>query len=75
MYRNLLAEMIRNGVTRKDISEKIKRNLSNVGAKINYKSRFTLDEAYIIRDELFPHLTMEYLFEKIEIAEKEVANE
>lgn len=75
MYRNLLAEMVRSGITRKEISEKIKCNYGSITDKLNGKRSFTLDEACGIRENFFPNLSMDYLFKKLDVEEKEIINE
>jgi DNA-binding XRE family transcriptional regulator len=66
MYRNLEAEMIREGVTRKDLAEALGVRYATVIDKLKGRYSFTLDEAFIIRNKFFPHLSFEYLFERNE---------
>lgn len=63
MYRNLMAEMTRYGVTKKDIANFLKLRYPTVVDKTNGKSRFYLDEAFRIRNHFFPGCEMEYLFQ------------
>lgn len=64
MYRNLEAEMVRKGIKRKDISELLNVRYATVVQKLNGKYKFNLDEALIIKENCFPELSVEYLFEK-----------
>lgn len=62
MYRNLLAEMTRCGITKKDLAKFLRLRYPTVVDKTNGKSRFYLDEAFKIRNHFFPDCEMEYLF-------------
>jgi hypothetical protein len=66
-----MAEMVRKGITRKDISEKVKCSYNSVIVKLNGKSDFTLDEATIIKEKFFPDLSIDYLFKRFDVEEKE----
>lgn len=66
MYNNLEAEMVRFGVTRKDIAKLLQVRYATVIDKLKGRYSFTLDEAFAIRDKFFPHLQIEYLFKKEE---------
>ena len=63
MFRNLLAEMSRNRITRRDIadclgvSEKTARNYINGISKISWCDTLK------IKNTFFPELSLEYLFE------------
>lgn len=60
--RNLEAEMARNGIIKKDIVELIGKTYKTVQSKFNGKSEWTYEECVMIRDSLFPTLTLDYLF-------------
>jgi len=64
MFRNLKAEMARSGLTTQDIANILKIHRSTISAKINGKREFTLSEMQTIQKEIFPNLTIDYLFEK-----------
>lgn len=64
MYRNLEAEMAREGIKRKDLAEALGVRYATVIDKLKGRYSFTLDEAFIIRNKFFPHLNFEYLFER-----------
>ena len=63
MYRNLLAEMVRNNITKKQIAKFLDLRVATICDKMNGKYSFKLDEAFRIKKEFFPQLTIEYLFE------------
>lgn len=63
MYRNLEAEMVREGVTRKNLAEALNVRYATIIDKLKGRYSFTLDEAFVIRNKFFPHLSFEYLFE------------
>lgn len=62
MYRNLLAEMARKDITKKQIAKLLKVRDATISDKINGKYSFKLDEAFKIKKEFFPQLSIEYLF-------------
>ena len=64
MYRNLEAEMTRKGITKKDLAAQLKIPYTTLLDKFNGESRFWLDEALRIKKDVFPDLSIEYLFEK-----------
>lgn len=64
MLQNLKAEMARYSITSADIAKKISRSERNVRDKLNGEFQFTIEEAKIIKDELFPGMSLEYLFAK-----------
>lgn len=65
MYPNLLSEMARKGIKKKDLKKVIgtKRN-GTIYDKFNGKSYFTLDQAFLIQETFFPNHTVDYLFRK-----------
>jgi hypothetical protein len=64
MYKNLLAEMARNGVTRAQIAEVIGKSYNHAREKINGKFEFEYGEALAIQEKLFPGVDLKYLFER-----------
>lgn len=62
MYKNLEAEMVREGVTRNDLAKTLGVRYATVIDKLKGRYSFTLDEAFIIRNKHFPHFSIEYLF-------------
>ena len=53
MYRNLEAEMAREGITRKDLAETLGVRYATIIDKMKGRYSFTLDEAFIIRNKFF----------------------
>lgn len=66
MYRNLQAEMARNDISRRKLSELTGIKYSTISDKLNGKTKFDFDEALKIKTVAFPNLTLEYLFHKDE---------
>lgn len=63
--RNLSAEMARFGVSNAMLQSAIGcSSMKTVINKLNESTEFTIDEAFRIRDELFPGLRLEYLFQR-----------
>lgn len=62
MYRNLLAEMARKGISKKDIAVFMKVRYATIVDKVNGKYPFKVDEAFKIKQKFFPELTIDYLF-------------
>lgn len=61
-YPNLEKELEKLGLKRKDLAVILKVRSATVYDKLNGKYPFTLNEAVKIKDELFPSLTVDYLF-------------
>lgn len=72
MYRNLRAEMARNGLTMGDLAKALNVRRATISDKINGKYRFYYDECLKIKKTFFPDLSIEYLFEKDEEKRKVV---
>lgn len=66
MYRNLRAEMAREGIDYEDIAKALGVSQSTVSRKMNGQGKFFYDETLAIRNKFFPDCTLEYLFEKNE---------
>lgn len=60
---NLKAELKRRRITHAAVAEHLGMSLNNLGLKVNEKVRMTLDEAKAIRDEFFPGVPLDYLFQ------------
>ncbi|MCR2045524.1 helix-turn-helix transcriptional regulator [Anaerosalibacter massiliensis] len=63
MYKNLEAEMVRRGITRKDLAKSLDVRYATIIDKLKGRYSFTLDEAFKIKNKYFPTLSFEYLFE------------
>lgn len=66
MFKNLLAEMGRIGITKMDISRDLDYVYNTVQNKFKGKTEWVNSEMFAIRDKYFPDKTIEYLFEKEE---------
>lgn len=64
MFPNLKAEMVRNNITSLDLAKATRRTTRSINDKIAGRSEFTLNEALSIRNDIFPGMTVEYLFAK-----------
>lgn len=61
MFKNLEAEMVRNGISKEMIAEKLSISRKGLYLKLSGKTDFTLTEIKKIQ-ELMPQFTLEYLF-------------
>lgn len=62
MYNNLRAEMARRDVTISVMAQVAGKSERSMRDKIAGRSGFTMAECFRLRDQLFPGLSMEYLF-------------
>ena len=60
--KNLEAEMTRASISRKTIADLIGCSYRTIHARFNGEQGWTYGECVTIRDELFPQMTLEYLF-------------
>lgn len=74
MYRNLEAEMAREGILKKDISRCLDLRYATVIDKMKGRTQFSISEAFRLKDRFFPGLTIEYLFETSERTELNVTD-
>jgi len=63
MLNNLIAEMARKHINRSELAKLIGKSYNQTRARINGNSSFTIDEAILIQEKLFPDLDIKYLFE------------
>lgn len=66
MYRNLEAEIARNGFTKKELADKLGMRYATLVDKLNGKYPFYLEQALQIKEVVAPDCELEYLFTKIE---------
>jgi len=64
MYRNLIAEIARKGLTNKIISSALEVDRNTFENKLKGKTKFSFDEAQSIRNTFFPEYQYDYLFTK-----------
>lgn len=62
MYRELLGELIKKGLTKKDLAIKMGISEKTLHNKLNKRSDFTLSEVIKIRDIVAPQESLEKLF-------------
>lgn len=63
MYRNLEAKMAFKGISKKKLAGDLNINYNTLLAKMSGKSKFTLDEAVLIKEYLDDSIPVEELFE------------
>lgn len=59
--RNLIAEMARNGISRKQVGEVLGLCQDSISHRFNGKADFKVGELAKIRDTFFPELSLDYL--------------
>jgi hypothetical protein len=64
MYKNLLAEMARNGIKSTQIADLIGESYNHVIVKIKGKYEFSYGQALAIQETFFPDLELKYLFDR-----------
>jgi hypothetical protein len=67
MYRNLNAEMARNGYTVANVQAILKKCDRTTRSKLNGETPISIQEAIVIRDTMFPQLSIDYLFTTKEV--------
>jgi hypothetical protein len=60
-YRNMKAEIARQGVTQTQIAEGIGMSRNNFNLKINGRVAFSVPEVVAIRDSFLPEASLDYL--------------
>ena len=63
MFPNLRAEMARNNIKAARLAELLEISYDSIINKLNGKTDFTRSEIFKIRDNYFPNLKLEYLFD------------
>jgi hypothetical protein len=63
MYRRLEAELILNGIQKKELALRIRMPYTTLSDKLRNRTAFTLDEAQAIKDAIKTDLSIETLFE------------
>ncbi len=61
-YPNLSAELRRYGITQEQMAERIGRKPETVSRWLNGKNAMPVGECFRIREELFPSMSVDYLF-------------
>lgn len=60
---NLEAEMKRKGISRSDIAKTLNVSYRTIHSKFNGKSEWSYADCVKVRDEYFPDMLLEYLFQ------------
>lgn len=68
-YPNLKAEMARSNVGVKDLMVVTGKSRAGVSNNLNGRGKFSIDESIAIRNNLFPEISIDYLFASEEDAE------
>lgn len=61
-YPNLKAELARKDITFETISKLLNIHRNSVANKVKGKSSFSIEESIEIQKELFPEMSIDYLF-------------
>jgi len=64
MYRNVLAEMTRNGMTREEVAKKLNLSVVSFRKKISGEVDFKLSEIKMLISLFGNNVSFEYLFEE-----------
>lgn len=59
--KNLRAEMVRNGISRKQVGKAVGLGTSSMDSRFQGRTDFKVGELVKIRDTFFPNCTLEYL--------------
>lgn len=65
-FQNLRAEMARNQITIKEMSDYLGISRDTLANKLSMKRQINLDEALCLSRKFFPNLTLNYLFEELD---------
>lgn len=63
MYQNLRAEMARKNLSKRDIAHRLNKKERVIRNRFSGRTPFTLPEAAAIRDQFFPGVSLDYLFQ------------
>lgn len=63
MYKNLNAEMARNGIKSEDIAEVLGISKTSMDNMLYGKVKFSVVDAIKVKNRLFENLSVDYLFE------------
>lgn len=61
-FPNLAAEMVRGGKSIEDVAKTLECSVNTAYRRLNGKSELSFESARRIRDNLFPTMSIEYLF-------------
>ena len=61
-YQNLKAELVRSGITQRNVAEFLGMSEKNLSLKLSERVPMTMAEAKAVRDKFIPDATLDYLF-------------
>lgn len=64
MYQNLKIELAKRDITNRKVAATLNIHENTVAYKLNGDGSFSIEEAFILKDELFPNLDLKYLFKR-----------
>lgn len=64
MYNNLKAELVRKNMSQEELARIIDIDNKTLSFKMLGKSKFNVDEMWLIKNQVFPDLTLDYLFKQ-----------
>lgn len=64
LYPNLMAELARRNLTKRDIAQALHKDGRTIRNRFNGSAPFTIPEAFAIRDAFFPGVSLDYLFQE-----------
>lgn len=62
-FNNLRTELFKRGISYKNLAELLEVKESTVSNKMNSKTEWTRKEMFTIKKQIFPNLSLDYLFE------------
>ena len=62
MYANLVSEMAKKSITKRNVADVLNVHENTLKNKLDGKSKFNVEEGFVIRQHFFPDLSIEYLF-------------
>lgn len=71
IYSNLCSEMARRGITIDEIASVLCLHRNSAANKINGRTPFSVEEAFLLRDAKFPGMEVGYLFRRFPTEENE----
>lgn len=66
MYLNLKTELERNNLSIDNIADLLEIHRNSASNKINGDSDFTVEQAFAVREKMFPYADLQYLFKKVQ---------
>lgn len=64
MYQNLKLEMAKRDITNRKVAAILEIHENTAAYKLNGEGSFSIEEAFKLKEELFPMLDLKYLFKR-----------